>query len=60
MLPNDKIRIIKSDGQIIKSISENTLNTIAWREGKIQFKNKPFEEIAVDLSIQHNVKIDLH
>ena len=57
LLPNDKIRVIKKDGQIIKSISEDALNSIAWKEGEIKFKNKPFKEIANDLSIQKNITL---
>jgi transmembrane sensor len=57
MLPTDKIRVVKKGGQIIKSISENVLNAIAWKEGEIKFKNKPFKEIANDLSIQKNITI---
>ena len=57
MLPNDKVRIFKNDGRVLTSKSGNASGSIAWREGKIQFNNKPFLEIAKDLKIQHNVNI---
>ncbi|MCG8183805.1 FecR family protein [Tenacibaculum piscium] len=56
MLPNDKIRILKKNKQIIKSVIKNKMNTISWREGKIQFKNKTFKEIATDFKNQYNLK----
>ncbi|WP_025663849.1 FecR family protein [Aquimarina megaterium] len=57
MLPNDKVKIFKNDGRVLASKSSNAISSIAWREGKIQFNNKPFLEIANDLKIQHNVNI---
>ncbi|WP_438423516.1 FecR family protein [Aquimarina macrocephali] len=57
MLPNDKVMIFKNDGRVLTSKSNNAISSIAWREGKIQFNNKPLNEIANDLKIQHNVNI---
>ncbi|EZH75602.1 hypothetical protein ATO12_02105 [Aquimarina atlantica] len=57
MLPNDKVKIFKNDGRVVTSKSNNAVSSIAWRDGKIQFNNKPFLEIANDLKIQHNVNI---
>lgn len=58
MLPNDKVKIFKNDGRVVTSKSSNAASSsIAWRESKIQFNNKPFLEIAKDLKIQHNVNI---
>ncbi|MEX6626406.1 FecR family protein [Tenacibaculum salmonis] len=55
MLPNDKIRILKENKQVLKSVIKNKMNTISWREGKIQFKNKTFKEIATDFKNQYNL-----
>ncbi len=57
MLPNDKVTFYKNSGEVIKSKIEFTKSSIAWKEGKIEFKNKPFKEIANDLNIQFNIKI---
>jgi ferric-dicitrate binding protein FerR (iron transport regulator) len=57
MLPNDKVTFIKNSREIIKSKANFIKSSIAWKEGKIQFKNKPFKEIANDLNIQFNIKI---
>ncbi|WP_233897869.1 FecR family protein [Tenacibaculum piscium] len=56
MLPNDKIRILKKNKHVLKSVIKNKMNTISWREGKIQFKNKTFKEIATDFKNQYNLK----
>ncbi len=57
MLPNDKIKIEKKNGVIVRSSSEIDKNTIACQNNKIQFENKTFQDIAYDLSLQHNIKI---
>lgn len=57
MLPNDKVKVFKNDGRVLTSKSSNAVSSIAWREGRIQFNNKPFLEIANDLKIQHNINI---
>ncbi|MBE7653164.1 FecR family protein [Tenacibaculum finnmarkense] len=56
MLPNDKIRILKKNKHVLKSVITNKRNTISWRDGKIQFKNKTFKEIATDFKNQYNLK----
>ncbi|MCD8415163.1 FecR domain-containing protein [Tenacibaculum dicentrarchi] len=56
MLPNDKIRILKKNKHVLKSVIKNKMNTISWREGKIQFKNKTFKEIVTDFKNQYNLK----
>jgi len=57
MMPNDKIRIIKSDGRVIKTNSILAQGATAWKQGKIKFSNKTFKEIANDLNIQYDAKI---
>ena len=57
MLPEDKVTFSKVTHKVIKSKTEFMESLIAWREGKIQFKNKSFHEIAKDLSIQYNIQI---
>ncbi len=58
MLPKDKVTFSKKTNKVVKSKVESMLSTIAWKEGKIEFKNKSFKDIAKDLSIQFNIKID--
>lgn len=57
MLPNDKIKIEKANGKVVKSSLKITKSEITCQTNKIQFNNKTFKEIAHDLSIQHNIKI---
>jgi len=57
MLPKDKVTFSKKNNKVVKSKAEFMTSSIAWKEGRIAFKNKPFKEIANDLSIQYNVKI---
>lgn len=57
LLPKDKITFFRNSKKIIKSKVELTENSISWKEGMIQFKNKSFKEIANDLNIQYNIKI---
>jgi len=59
LLPKDKIVFLKEAKKIIKSKEQSMESIIAWKEGRIQFKNKPFNEIIKDLSIQYNIKIDI-
>jgi len=57
MMPNDKVSFNRSSKEVVKSIMLQNENRIAWKEGKIQFKNKSFKDIANDLEIQFNIKI---
>ena len=57
MKPNDKVIYLKDSKKMIKSKIDNIKNIIAWKEGKIQFKNKTFKEIAIDLGIQYNIQV---
>jgi ferric-dicitrate binding protein FerR (iron transport regulator) len=57
MLPNDKVTFFRNSGEIVKSKVESIKSSTAWKEGRIEFKNKSFKEIANDLSIQFNIKI---
>ncbi len=58
MRPKDKVIFSKETHKVVKAKAEFIESTIAWKEGKIEFKNKSFKEIANDLSIQFNVKIN--
>ena len=58
MLPNDKITFFKKDKRIVKSKSAFLESIIGWKTGKIQFRDKPFKDIASDLGIQYNIIIN--
>ncbi|MBW1295465.1 FecR family protein [Aquimarina litoralis] len=57
MNPDDKVIFNKDTQEITKSKMDITESNIAWMEGKIQFKNKPFSEIAIDLKAQYGTEI---
>ncbi|TYP98161.1 FecR family protein [Tenacibaculum adriaticum] len=57
MIPNDKVTFFRNSNEVVKFNMLKSEEDIAWREGKIQFKNKPFKEIANDFYIQFHVKI---
>lgn len=57
MNPNDKVVFYKDSKDIIKSTMTFADSKIAWKEGKIQFKNKTFKQIATDLKTQFNIQI---
>lgn len=58
MDPKDKVTFYKKDKRIEQTVEKTTNTIIGWKEGKIIFKNKSFREIATDLSIQYNIKIN--
>ncbi|MEX0314990.1 MAG: FecR family protein [Allomuricauda sp.] len=57
MLPNDKVVFIKDDKRLIKSTVGIAQDFTSWRDGQYRFMDKSFKEIALDLEIQNNVKI---
>ena len=57
LIPNEKIVFFRNNKRIIKSIIPFNERDIAWKSGKIQFKNKSFKEIALDLKNQFNIRI---
>ncbi len=57
MAPNDKVTFYRSNKNIVKSKAGLTEDGTAWKKGKIQFANKAFKDIAIDLLIQYNIKI---
>lgn len=57
MSPNDKVKIEKIKGKVVKSSLKITENEITCQNNKIHFNNKTFKELAYDLDIQHNIKI---
>ncbi len=57
MAPNDKVTFHRNNKNIVKSKVGLTKDGTAWKEGKIQFANKAFKDIAIDLLIQYNIKI---
>jgi len=49
MIPNDQVIFYKNTREVVKSKMDGNQSIIAWKEGKIQFENKTFREIAIDL-----------
>lgn len=59
MVPKDRVRYQQLEQNLIKSTIENTNHIIAWRKGVFQFSDKTFNEIAMDLSLQRNIQIQI-
>ncbi|WP_298544895.1 FecR domain-containing protein [uncultured Aquimarina sp.] len=57
MIPNEKVTFYKHTKEVVKSKIDLNASGIAWREGKIQFENKIFREIAIDLKAQFGKQI---
>ncbi len=57
MIPNEKVTFTQHNKQITKEKVAYMNSVISWRNGKIQFRNKSFKDIASDLNIQQNVSI---
>jgi len=57
MIPDDKVTFYKNSKKITKSKMDDYESNIAWKEGKIQFKNKAFKEIAIDLRALYGKQI---
>ncbi|MGY5352694.1 FecR family protein [Wenyingzhuangia sp. IMCC45533] len=57
LIPNEKIVFYRDDKKAIKSAMSIGEQNIGWKQGKIQFKNKSFKEIALDLRAQFNIHI---
>ncbi|MEQ8361585.1 MAG: DUF4974 domain-containing protein [Cyclobacteriaceae bacterium] len=57
MEPNDKITFRRVDKRLLRSTANQVDDIIAWRSGVIQFSNKTFGEIALDLENRFNTKI---
>lgn len=59
MKPNDMICFYKNDHSIKRSVV-NIEEKIAWKNGRIIFRNAPLEEVMKRLSRRYNVDITLH
>ncbi len=57
MIPDDKVTFYKNTKEVVKSKMDINASKIAWKEGKIQFENKTFREIAIDLKAQFGKQI---
>ena len=57
MLPSDRVRFLRDENRFIRSKVKSLGNIAAWKEGRVQFRDKSFGEIANDLNIQYNIKI---
>ncbi|MDY8134031.1 FecR family protein [Aquimarina sp. 2201CG5-10] len=58
MDPYDQVIFLREEKRIIRSKTESLERNNSWKTGKIQFKNKSFKDIAEDLNIQFNIKIN--
>jgi len=56
--PNEVLNY-KHENSNISTISEDIYKCYAWKDGKLVFRNDPFEEVARRMSIQYNVTIEL-
>ncbi|TSE03821.1 FecR family protein [Aquimarina algiphila] len=57
MIPDEKVIFYKNTKKVIKSKMDLNESKIAWKEGKIQFENKTFRAIAIDLKAQFGKQI---
>ncbi|SEL67570.1 FecR family protein [Aquimarina amphilecti] len=57
LIPNQKVTFYKKTKEVLKSNMDSNESNIAWKEGKIQFENKTFREIAIDLKAQFGIPI---
>ncbi|GAA3516879.1 FecR domain-containing protein [Aquimarina addita] len=57
MIPDDEVIFYKSTKEVVTSKMNLNTSRIAWKEGKIQFENKTFSDIAVDLKAQFGRQI---
>ncbi|MBQ4820746.1 FecR domain-containing protein [Aquimarina sp. MMG016] len=57
LVPDEKVTFYKHTQEVVKSKMNHNESIIAWREGKIQFENISFREIAVDLEAQFGQQI---
>ncbi|WP_158447895.1 FecR family protein [Aquimarina longa] len=57
MIPSDKVTFYKNTKEVMKSKMDLNESRIAWKEGKIQFENKTFREIAIDLKAHFGKQI---
>ncbi|WP_192085399.1 FecR family protein [Algoriphagus sp. Y33] len=57
LLPDEKVVFDRNSKQFSKQDMGEREGRIAWREGKIEFANQSFREIANDLYMQYQVKL---
>ena len=57
LVPNEKFSFHKKTKETVKTILDANTSKIPWREGKIQFENTSFKEIAIDLKAQYGKQI---
>lgn len=57
MIPDEKVTFYKHTQKVLKSKMDLNESSIAWKEGKIQFENKTFTEIAIDLKAEFGKQI---
>ncbi|WP_299218198.1 FecR domain-containing protein [uncultured Aquimarina sp.] len=57
LIPDEKVTFYKHTKEVVKSKMDLNESNIAWKEGKIQFENKTFREIAIDLKAQFGKQI---
>ena len=54
--PNDMVRIVRENGELILKENINTSNLVSWKEGRITFTNRSFKEITDDLYLQQDIR----
>jgi transmembrane sensor len=59
-LKPNQVLIYKKDKSSLNITNENVYKCYAWKDGKLVFRNDPFEEVARRISIQYNVDIELN
>lgn len=57
LLPDEKAIFDRNSKKFFKQSMLKREERIAWREGKIEFENESFREIANDLYVQYQVKL---
>ncbi|MEM7484941.1 MAG: FecR domain-containing protein [Bacteroidota bacterium] len=57
LFPNEKVSFNKNTKKLLKSKMDADASNIAWKEGKIQFENTSFQEIAIDLKAHFGKQI---
>ncbi|MGS2738483.1 FecR family protein [Sinomicrobium sp. M5D2P17] len=57
LAPDEKVIFDRNSKQFFKQDMVKREGRIAWREGKIEFENQSFREIANDLYVQYQVKL---
>lgn len=58
-LKPNQVLTYEKERTALKITNDNVYKCYAWKDGKLVFRNDPFEEVARRISIQYNVDIEL-